>query len=419
MARKTMMVVALSAAAGLAGCTLLNDRFMIGPGGDAGAPVDASRTDGGGPRQDAGGPPAPCTPLQVVQLAPGTNHTCVRHSCGAVSCWGDGSAGQLGDGRMRGSATPVFVEGVTDAVDLFSGDRFACVVRSDGTVWCWGANDNNMIGDGGGSARGAPTLVRDVGDAERIAHGSGRHVCAGTSAGPNVWCWGDNAAGQLGNGTMLPSTTPTEIDTAIGPVVSLATSLHSCAVRGSDHALYCWGGNGLGELGDGSRMPQPSPLQIPGITAQRVAAGNGFTCIVDDADDVRCWGTDRFGELGDGGSMDVRSLATDASVVVGGVAELVAGESHVCALAAGGYVTCWGRNNRGQLGLGAPDLTSLPQGADGLSDIVTIGSGGSHVCALRDDLAVFCWGSNDWGQLGDGTTDDQLSPVRVIGLRNE
>jgi len=149
--------------------------------------------------------------------------------------------------------------------------------------------------------------------AQELARGYNRHVCVSSTDDPNVFCWGENSAGEFGNGTALPSTVPVPVDTTLGTIESLAVGLHTCAVV-SGGTLWCWGGNGLGEVGDGTQMPRRSPTEVTGITAQQAAAGAGFTCIIDDMDEVRCWGNNRFGQLGDGTTAMMQVTATDSLV---------------------------------------------------------------------------------------------------------
>lgn len=310
----------------------------------------------------------------------------------------------------------MFVQGIEDATALFSGSRYSCAIRAGGTVSCWGANATNMLGDGGSAMQLTPVAVRDVSGVDVLARGFQQHTCVGSTSSSDTICWGDNSRGQLGAGNMLPSTTPVTVDTAIGPVVSLAVSLHTCAVT-SGNELYCWGDNGAGMLGDGTQNNLPSPFLVPGVTgAQGVTVGLGFTCVRDGAGVVTCWGFNRFGQLGDGTTTDRATPADVTGSTFTMAAEVSAGSDHVCALRMDSNVFCWGRNNRGQLGVGGSDDLETPTPLSDITNITQVASGSAHTCALRNDGAVFCWGANDFGQLGDGRTDDQNAPVQVMGL---
>jgi alpha-tubulin suppressor-like RCC1 family protein len=98
---------------------------------------------------------------QVVEVAASASTTCARVRSGAVWCWGRGDSGQLGDGRTTyGQPSPVRVHDLTDAVSVSVGRRHACAVRRDGSVWCWGNNALGQIGDGTNTTAFVPVRVR-------------------------------------------------------------------------------------------------------------------------------------------------------------------------------------------------------------------------------------------------------------------
>ncbi len=139
---------------------------------------------------------------------------------------------------------------------------------------------------------------------------------------------------------------------------------------------------------------------------------------------MKCWGDNAYGQLGDdqacGDScygnpccltpVDVSGLST-------GVSAISAGLDHTCAVASGGGVKCWGRNQYGQLGDGTTNNSSIPVNVSWLNTgVIAASAGGRHTCALTSGGGVKCWGSNTDGQLGDGSTDNSLTPVDVSWL---
>ncbi len=145
-----------------------------------------------------------------------------------------------------------------------------------------------------------------------------------------------------------------------------------------------------------------------------VAAGRFHSCKLDDDGSVACWGRNNYGQLGVGAiggetPSPLRVLDIDTAVGV------VAGDYHTCALLADGTVRCWGLNSAGQLGDGTTATRSLPVAVSGISTAANLGTGSYHTCATLEDGKVSCWGHNTYGQLGNGTTVKSSVPVAVGG----
>src|SRR5262249_12280133 len=137
--------------------------------------------------------PVPVAGLtDAVELTAGGAQTCARRRSGAVACWGNNFSGALGDGTTTtGQPAPVPIPGLTDAVELAAGGVHTCARRSTGAVICWGSNAYGQAGDGTVTTRRpAPVPVADLTDVVELAAG-GAHTCARRSTGA-VACWGDN-----------------------------------------------------------------------------------------------------------------------------------------------------------------------------------------------------------------------------------
>ncbi len=194
---------------------------------------------------------------------------------------------------------------------------------------------------------------------------------------------------------------------------------HGCAAP-LDDAVFCWGANDQGQMGDGSttnRLTAVRPFDPGGSTlVVSVAAGQGHTCAATVMPyGVSCWGDNMYGQLGDGTTTNRHTPVGTGAVGTGAVA-VAAGSLHTCALTGLNLVYCWGSNSQGQLGNNSTTASSSPVQVMGVTNAVQVGAGGTHSCARRSSGVVSCWGSNFFGELGNGSTTRSLLPVDVMGL---
>jgi alpha-tubulin suppressor-like RCC1 family protein len=356
----------------------------------------------------------------VSAIAAGDYHTCALTTTGGVKCWGDNNSGQLGDGTTTKRVTPVDVSGLTSGVSaIAAGGSHTCALTTTGGVKCWGKNSSGQLGDGT-----APTDSSTPVDTSGLTSGVSAiaaglfYTCALTTTG-GVKCWGDNASGQLGDGTTTKRVTPVDVSGLTSGVSAIAAGDgHTCALT-TTGGVKCWGYNGFGQLGDGTTTGSATPVAVSGLTSgvSAIAVGGLHTCALTTTGGVKCWGDNASGQLGDG-TTTKRVTPVDVSGLTSGVSAIAAGDSHTCALTTTGGVKCWGNNSSGQLGDGtAPTNSSTPVDVSGLaSGVSAIAAGNSYTCALTTTGGVKCWGNNSSGQLGDGTTTDRFIPVAVSGL---
>ncbi len=226
--------------------------------------------------------------------------------------------------------------------------------------------------------------------------------------------WGANEEGQLGDGTHTgPSSCSHEVSLACSMVpvpvggLSEATAVaadtyHSLALIRSG-AVMAWGDNDAGQLGDGNEVNSDAPVAVSGISeATAVAAGELYGLALLKVGTVMAWGTNYDGQLGDGSTSQ-----SDVPVAVSGLSEVAAisaGGHHGLALLKNGTVMAWGENRYGQLGDGTTTKSDVPVAVSGLSEVSAIAAGAYDSLALLKNGTVVAWGVNSGGQLGDGTS---------------
>lgn len=291
---------------------------------------------------------------------------------------------------------------------------FTCTTHGGGP-YCWGSNGSSF---GSSSSLGVgqtydqlpqsevPLPLLSLGQVDVLSTGADSHHACAIAKG-SVRCWGDNGAGQLGDGTSASRNAPVQVVGLNAGVVDIVTgALHSCALV--NQQVTCWGDNTNGQLGVASTQLRPIALTLVG--AQAIAAGARHSCALVEGD-VWCWGANNAGQLGNDSTEDSSSpvKVSDIGVRVEGI---TAGGDHTCALAVG-QVWCWGANDTGQVGDGTTHERHTPAVVLGLvGDVKSVKAGAAHTCAVAGNSA-WCWGSNYYGQLGDNSTTDSWSPVKV------
>ncbi len=214
----------------------------------------------------------------VRAIAAASFHTCVLTGGGGVECWGMSSQGQLGNGTTASSRVPVAVSGLESGVRaIFTGFWHTCAVMTGGALKCWGVDADGEFGDGRTTNSSVPVEVRGLASGLRAFTGGGSHTCALTAEG-KIDCWGDNGLGQLGDGTTRDSSVPVEVRGLTDANTAITAGLgHTCALS-SDGLVTCWGDNAYGQLGNGSKTMSRVPVGVAFATAgtpQTSTAGPG------------------------------------------------------------------------------------------------------------------------------------------------
>ncbi len=353
---------------------------------------------------------------QVESVSAGDRHTCAVMVGGAAYCWGDGDNGQLGQGNHAESNVPLRISLPDQVRRITAAGSHTCSVTIDSGftqhLYCWGDNTSGQLGIGSNLESTSPVQVFDPSSSteDMLVNAHGAYSCWAVVNG-NAFCWGANFDGQLGTGNYTSYQTPRQVQD-LGNVTAIAAGLnHTCAISGP--SLYCWGGNGEGQLGIGTTGSPRNRPEFVSVTngAQKITAGNYFTCAVSFSGHPHCWGQNTYGQLGTGDT--VRQTSPTQVSGLAGVADIAAGSNHACALMLDGTVRCWGSNLLGQLGNGMTNDSPLPVTVSGITSAVAISVGAGHTCAMLSDGTLVCWGFNFSGQLGTGTNDSSFIPVTV------
>jgi alpha-tubulin suppressor-like RCC1 family protein len=347
-------------------------------------------------------------------------------SPGVAWAWGYNFDGELGNGTVGNSSTPVAVRlpSGTTVTAVAGGGLHSLALTSSGQVLAWGLNNIGQLGNGTTTNSSTPVAVsQPSGTTVTAIAGGASHSLALTSTG-QVLAWGNNGSGQLGNGTTTRSSTPVVVSLPSGTTVTAiaAGAQHSLALTSTGQVL-AWGANLSGQLGNGTIAgvsSTPVSVSLPSGTTVTAIAGGGFHSLaLTSGGQVLAWGNNGSGQLGNGTTTN-SSTPVQVSLPSGTTVTAIAGGAgHSLAVTSSGQVLAWGRNFEGQLGNGTttssstPVQVSLPSG----TTVTAIASGDNHSLALTSTGQVLAWGDNVAGELGNGTFTRSSTPVAVSALQ--
>jgi len=301
-----------------------------------------------------GSPPAAAAITPYVTA--GGLSTCFLDSVGAVQCWGENQYGQLGDGTFTASVQPMAVAGLPPATAITAGDEVTCAIATAAAAWCWGRDNYGQLGNATTASRVDRPVQVAGGLTFKQLSVKGDVFACGLTTGEQVYCWGHNSDGELGNGTTTDSAVPVAVSLARGSVLQVAAGdEHACALL-STGAVWCWGANADGQLGDGTTVSSHKPVQVMGLSGVgAIAAGEDSTCaITTPAQGLYCWGLNNDFQLGDGTDTN-RTTPVPVAGLSSGVEQVSAGFEQTCAMVvvASVQAECWGADGYGQVGIGS------------------------------------------------------------------
>jgi alpha-tubulin suppressor-like RCC1 family protein len=338
----------------------------------------------------------------VGSVAGGIAHNVALKSDGTVWAWGHNTDGQIGDGTLSMRNSPVQVLGLPLITRISARGYGTMALSQDGHVYTWGRNNVGEAGNAGSPnpnksptevtvgacAAGADPCGADPYLNSIIAIGQGLYTGVALRSDGNVYTWGDDSFGQLGNGSFctgepcLGSATP--VLATISNVVGINAGANNELALDSSNNLYSWGVNNADQTGNACTSPcmVPSQTTLPGITGSITGFSDGYAwgMASTSAGGIWTWGKNTDGESANNGAINVPPvvLAPTKQVADPSLQSISAGTNDGMAIL-GGYVYMWGLNDKGQLGNGSSGTSSAtPTGIAGLKALRGDATGGSH-----------------------------------------
>ena len=341
--------------------------------------------------------------------------------------WGCNNRGQLGEGSTTDRCSPVST--IRDSSRWLqvavtqSFNTSVIAIKNDGTLWTWGDNNCGQLGSGSTASRSSPGSIIGGGTTWCAIAAGYSHVAAIKTDG-TLWSWGDNSAGQLGDGTVIKKSIANAIAFQ-SPSWSkvFAGCCHTIGIK-IDGTLWTWGNNDTGQLGDGTTSQRSVPTQLLiGGKWICAAGGKNFTVAIKDDNTLWTWGDNEYGQLGSG-TYGYGSQRSSPGTTAGGGANwcsVSAGYRYAAGIKTDGTLWTWGLNSEGRLGDGTTTQRTSPVttagGGTNWCAVSASGAGGTgaFTAAVKSDGTLWTWGQNSTGQLGTGNTTSRSSPGTIAG----
>lgn len=408
--------------------------------------------------------------LKFSSVKLGSQTSCGLTIRNKIWCWGNDSNGELGNSLPnQNSEIPIQIthtiqnpEPLNITPQTFStGESHSCLIDQNQEAWCWGLNIRGQVGkdDNNIFSYSSPQKVFNQipGLNERLKFleisAGGFHTCGIQTPTQEIWCWGDNQFGQLGNGEFNdnPERQPVKINhQPLGQgqenlqfIKVSAGNTHTCAIT-NQNEVWCWGIGLNGELGDGLESDSNIPVKVTHenlngnnniLSFIEISAGGNHSCGLTSQKEIWCWGATIDSRRGGPDAVEsnvpvkINHQPIDAGQEELKFLKLVNGRRHTCALSTANDLWCWGDNEFGQIGNGNDNniennpekVINQPFGLDEEAlKFIDLSLGFQHSCALSMNQDIWCWGRDQNGGLGNGDLfNDSSIPGRVVRDRRQ
>lgn len=363
----------------------------------------------------------------------GENHSMALKGDGTVWGWGNNKFGQLGNNSTITTEIPTKVVGLQDVKMIAAGSNHTLALKNDGTVWAWGYNNVGQLGDNTQIVRYEPVQVLGedgegyLKDIVYIA--AGTNYSAAINKKGEVWTWGLNTNGQLGDGSTINKYTPVRVKANLNGIIQIACgNNHMIAVK-ADGTAYTWGYNQYGKLGDNTTVQRTIPVQVlqsantavEDIIAVEASHNNSYLIKADGT--VLSVGYGANGGLGNSATanqtLPVQVVNPEGTDSLKNIATIKAGANTVYVLDKQGKVYTWGLGTNGQLGnhdvinSNKPTEVKDGSGENALDKILYLGAGWNHGLVVGNDGYIQVWGANNSQQLGTLSITRSTLPIYI------
>ena len=279
---------------------------------------------------------------------------------------GNNNVGQLGDGTTNNKSRPIQIEPEKKFKEIAAGEKHSLAIDEDGKLWSWGNNEQGQLGNNSITNSSKPIKVQIEEGLTFKSIVAGRINSMAIDENGNLWTWGENTYGQLGNGTNTNKRIPVKIkeETRFKKVVlPINISEVHCLAIDEDDNLWGWGNNAWGQVGDGTKTMRTSPTSIkPGLKFNEVAAG--------------FWGS---------------------------MAQTTEGE-----------LWSWGYSgNNGQLADSTNQIRPTPWKNTAWKELNEFTMRSQYGGGIDKEGKMWTWGINGGGQLGDGTNTERRTQTLI------
>jgi alpha-tubulin suppressor-like RCC1 family protein len=375
--------------------------------------------------------PTPSTGISsgVTAVALGNQFGCAIVNA-QLQCWGNNGYGQVGNGNTSNPSSIYVNPNLTSISALYIKDNRTCVVKSSGALYCFGANGSGESGSNTGfdnyvTSNPVAAVSSGTGTSTKsVAMSVNGSTCAVVSSG--LRCWGRMDRGQVPIGVIGNKTTPSTITlgggtTGVTKVTKGTGNLYSsmptrCAIRSGN--LFCWGANHAGQIGDGTTTYKSTPYQVltGGVTDVKVST-SGTVCAIQSGA-VKCWGYNGYGNVGDSGSTNRTTPYAVPSMNLG-VTALDIAPDHTCGVS-NSIAVCWGYNGYGQVtGTNVNNGNNLPpttiSSVQYVTNVYTMNNRTCLMSTTAGSSTLYCWGYNPYGALGTYNTTNYYTPQVIWG----